>query len=138
MAPAMLKLALSATGAVAIGLTMTAFSSAAGAQTNSRAEIIVFGNDPCPRDTNDNIVVCVHRPEEERYRIPKAYRETGTRQQSQSWSAQSQAMRTIGATGAQSCSAVGPGGHTGCLAQAIDQAKKEYEEEQQSQTAPVR
>lgn len=134
----MLKLVLSLTSAGALGLGLAVVSATGHAQSTSRGEVIVYGTDPCPRSTDDNVVVCVRRGEEERYRIPQAYRETGTRQQSQSWSAQSQAMRSIGATGPQSCSAVGPGGHTGCLAQAIDQAKKEYEEEQQAQTAPVR
>lgn len=134
----MLKIALSFTAAGALGLGVASLPSVAHAQSTSRGEVIVYGTDPCPRSTDDNVVVCVRRGEEERFRIPQAYRETGTRQQSQSWSARSQAMRTIGATGPQSCSAVGPGGYTGCLAQAIDQAKKEYEEEQQAQTAPVR
>lgn len=137
MASAMSRIALSV-AAAALSLGIAGISTGASAQSTSRGEVIVYGTDPCPRSTDDNVVVCVRRGEEERYRIPQAFRETGTRQQSQSWSAQSQAMRTIGATGPQSCSAVGPGGHTGCLAQAIDQAKKEFEEEQQAQTAPIR
>lgn len=134
----MLRFALSVTAAGALGLGLTAIPTIAHAQSTSRGEVIVYGTDPCPRSTDDNVVVCVRRGEAERYRIPQAYRETGTRQQNQSWSAQSQALRTIGATGPQSCSAVGPVGFTGCLAQAIDQAKEEYKADQQAQTAPVR
>ena len=134
----MMKRALSITAAGAIGLGLCTFSSAANAQTTSRGEVIVYGNDPCPRSTDDNVVVCVHRKEEERYRIPQAYRPTGTRQQSQSWASQARSMTTIGATGPQSCSAVGPGGHTGCLAQEIEQAKQEAEEAKAAESAPIK
>ena len=40
------------------------------------AEIIVYGNDPCPRSTDDQVVVCARRPEAERYRTQVAERIT--------------------------------------------------------------
>jgi hypothetical protein len=134
----MLKLALSITAAGALGLGVWGLSSPAAAQTNSRGEVIVYGNDPCPRSTDDSVVVCVRRKEEERFRIPQAYRPSGTRQQSQSWSTQSRALTTAGATGTNSCSAVGPGGWAGCLQQEIDQAKQEADEAQQTDTPPAK
>lgn len=134
----MLKLALSATAAGALGVTIAALPSVASAQSTPRGEVIVYGTDPCPRSTDDNVVVCVRRKEEERYRIPQAYRETGTRQQNQSWAVQSQAMRSIGATGAMSCSAVGPGGHTGCVLQKNEEWAQEKAEAEAEATAPVR
>jgi len=134
----MLKLTLSIAASASVLAGLAAMSSEAEAQATSRGEVIVYGADPCPRSTDDSIVVCVRRKEEERFRIPQAYRPTGTRQQSQSWAAQSRAMTTIGATGAGSCSAVGPGGHTGCLAKEIEQAKEEAKEAQGQATAPIK
>ncbi|HJQ15447.1 MAG TPA: hypothetical protein VJ859_00435 [Allosphingosinicella sp.] len=47
-----------------------------GAPPPPRAtNIIVYGNDPCPKGSNDEIVVCARRPEEDRYRIPKELRD---------------------------------------------------------------
>ena len=55
----------------------------AQAQSNI-AEIIVYGTDPCPRSTEDQVVVCARRPEAERYRIPPNMRPSGTPQQMES------------------------------------------------------
>lgn len=134
----MLKLALSVTAAGALGLGLTTLSTAAHGQSTSRGEVIVYGNDPCPRATDDTVVVCVRRKEEERFRIPQVYRETGTRQQNQSWAAQSREMRTMGSTGTGSCSAVGPGGHTGCVLQKNERWAQEREEAEAEATAPIR
>ena len=49
------------------------------------SEIIVYGTDPCPRSTDDEVVVCARKPESERYRIPERYRPSGTYQQRQAW-----------------------------------------------------
>ena len=87
------------------------------------AEIIVYGNDPCPRSTDDEIVVCARKPESERYRIPQRYRDSGPRQVRESWAQKARSFEYVGRTGIQSCSAVGPGGFTGCLQNMIDRAK---------------
>lgn len=108
----------------------------APAAAQSTSEITVFGNDPCPRSTNTEIYVCNRRPESERYRLPKNQQLLGTRQQRQSWAKKSNQLMTVGNTGTGSCSAVGPGGHTGCLVQQIEQAKQEAKEQQQSNTPP--
>lgn len=121
----MLKIALAA------GMVVTAdaaiFPLAAVAQSRT-AEIIVYGNDPCPRSTDDDIVVCSRRPEEERYRIAPNLRPSGTRQERSSWANRAQDLKTVGNTGIGSCSAVGPGGSTGCLIQEIDRAVQENKE----------
>ena len=44
------------------------------AQQTRVSEIIVYGTDPCPRSTDDEIVVCARKPESERFRIPEALR----------------------------------------------------------------
>ena len=124
-------------GAAAIGLVGLALPSApALAQNTKVSEIIVYGTDPCPRSTDDEIVVCARKPETERYRIPEALRQGGSLQSRQAWAARAKQFETVGRTGINSCSPVGPGGHTGCMEQVIKQAFSEREEQVQSDTAP--
>jgi hypothetical protein len=118
-----LIISLAATAAAAAGLA--ALPAPAAAQQNAIAEIIVYGTDPCPRSTDDQVVVCARRPESERYRIPEKYRPSGTPQQTEAWSNKAKALETVGATGINSCSPVGPGGFTGCEMQVIQQAKEQ-------------
>ena len=54
----MLKYAVSATAAIGLAAGFAALSSPADAQSNRRGQIIVYGNDPCPRSTDDEVVVC--------------------------------------------------------------------------------
>jgi len=135
----MTKLILGAFGAAGMvaGLTATAQPAIAqSADSSSTAETVVFGTDPCPRDSSGAIVICRHLPESMRYRMPETYRPKGARQEGQSWAQKSKQLMTVGATGPQSCSAVGPGGHTGCLVQEINQAKQESREARDQGTAP--
>ena len=90
--------------------------------------VIVYGNDPCPRSTDSEVVVCARKPEGERYRIPEKYRNAGPRQTRESWANRAKSFEYVGRTGAQSCSAVGPAGFTGCLQNMIDRAKAESRE----------
>ena len=125
-----------AAGAVLAG-GLAALSAPALAQTGGRiSEIIVYGNDPCPRSTDDEVVVCARKPETERYRIPEEYRNTGPRQAGQAWANKARALETVGATGINSCSPVGPAGFTGCLTQVIQQARAEANEAAAQGTAP--
>lgn len=100
------------------------------------AEIIVYGNDPCPRSTDDQVVVCARRPEAERYRIPPKMRPSGTPQQMESWAVRSKNLETVGATGINSCSPVGPAGYTGCLMKVIQEAKGERKQQADQETPP--
>ena len=86
------------------------------------SEIIVYGTDPCPRSTDDEVVVCARKPESERYRIPERFAQRGSRQSRQAWARNAKSFETVGATGINSCSPVGPAGYTGCLQQIINQA----------------
>jgi hypothetical protein len=127
-------LPLAAVTALAAGL---AVSAPATAQTGQRvSEIIVYGNDPCPRSTDDEVVVCARKPETERYRIPEQFRTGGPRQTRQAWANKARALETVGATGINSCSPVGPAGFTGCLTQVIQQARREAAEAADQGTAP--
>ena len=109
---------------------------APAAAQSTTGQVIVYGNDPCPRSTDDQVVVCSRRPETERYRLPKNQQLQGTRQQRQSWANKSQQLMTVGNTGVGSCSAVGPGGREGCLVQQIQQDKQAAKEAQQDNTPP--
>jgi hypothetical protein len=130
----MTKLMLTLTaGAAVIGGLAVLPAPAAAQATN---EVIVYGNDPCPRSTDSTVYVCTRRPENQRYRIPETLRESGTRQQRQAWANKSRQIMTAGATGIGSCSAVGPGGSSGCLIQEIRRAKQESQEAAQQGTAP--
>lgn len=129
-----LMITLAAGTALAAGLAV--IPAAAEAQSGNVAEIVVFGSDPCPRSTDDQVVVCARRPEAERYRIPEKLRPSGTRQQTQAWANKAKALETVGSTGTNSCSPVGPGGFTGCLTQVIKQARAESREQSDRDRAP--
>lgn len=127
-----LTITLSVAGA-ALAAGLAAIPAPAIAQ-NSVAEIIVYGNDPCPRSTDDAVVVCARRPESERYRIPEQYRPSGPPQAGQSWSAKAKVLETVGDTGTYSCSPVGPGGYTGCLTQVVRQAREQRQQQAEEST----
>ena len=124
----MSKLWISFTAAAGLGTGIALGAAPAAAQDTGEvqiAEIIVYGDDPCPRSTDSEVVVCARKPESERYRIPERYRESGPLQTRQSWANKAKSFEYVGRTGIQSCSAVGPGGHTGCLQNMIDRARAE-------------
>jgi hypothetical protein len=124
--------------AAGLATTLAALSAPAPAlaQNGAVSEIIVYGTDPCPRSTEDEVVVCARKPESERYRIPERYRQSGPVQSRESWANRAIAFETYGRTGINSCSAVGPAGFTGCEQQLINQAVKERQEEAASATPP--
>ena len=126
---------LMSAAAVALAGGYAALPTPAAAQ-NSIAEIIVYGDDPCPRSTDDQVVVCARRPENERYRIPEKYRPSGPPQVSQSWAAKSKVLETVGDTGTNSCSPVGPGGYEGCLVKVIRQAREQRKQQAEQTTPP--
>jgi hypothetical protein len=106
------------------------------AQQSKVSESIVYGTDPCPRSTEDEVVVCARKPEADRYRIPERYRQSGSRQSRESWANRAIALESYGATGINSCSPVGGGGFTGCEQQLINQAVQERKEEAAGQSPP--
>ncbi len=84
----------------------------------------VFGDDPCPKARADEIVVCARQPENERYRIPKRFRDpphdlTGP---SASWGAKVEQLEAATRwTMPNGCSPSGSNGQTGCTQQMIHQ-----------------
>jgi hypothetical protein len=132
----MTRLMIALSGSAAIFAGVAALPAPAEAQANSVSEIIVYGNDPCPRSTDDQVVVCARRPETERFRLPEKFRPSGTRQQKEAWANKARSLETVGSTGINSCSPVGPGGFTGCLTQVIKQARQENRERSDQVAVP--
>ena len=94
--------------------------------------LTIFGNDKCPENT-----ICVRAKESERFRIPKDLRQDAViAPNRQAWAAKAQATLDAGAkTGTGSCSAVGPGGYTGCFAEQARAGKAERKQaEKQAST----
>ncbi|HEX6604712.1 MAG TPA: hypothetical protein VF027_07530 [Sphingomicrobium sp.] len=131
----MIRLTIAAGALAATGLALAVLPAPATAQS-AVSEVIVFGNDPCPRSTDSEVVVCARKPEAERYRIPEKLRSGGPPQTRQSWANKAKALETVGNTGTFSCSPVGPGGFTGCLTQVINQARRERQQEAEEGTPP--
>jgi hypothetical protein len=133
----MIKLTISMAASAALAAGFAALPVPATAQEQDTiSEVIVYGDDPCPRSGNNEVVVCARKPEAERYRIPEKLRSGGPRQSREAWANRAKALETVGATGTNSCSPVGPGGFTGCLTQVIKQAKQEAREASEQGTAP--
>ena len=89
--------------------------------------LTIYGTDKCPKNAaGEDIVVCVVKPENERYRIPKEFRQSiEIAPTNQSWANRAASIDSLGRTGANSCSTSGPTGWTGCWAQQMRQAKAE-------------
>lgn len=83
---------------------------------------VVYGDDPCPKGEDDEIVVCARKPESERYRIPKALRDKPAPMGGPGWGSQ---VANMEAAGRQllpgSCSPVGSNGFTGCTSAMLKQ-----------------
>lgn len=124
------QIAAALTAALAVCAPALAQSDApsAGSDGERVNQVIVYGDDPCPRASSpDEITVCARKSETERYRIPEQLRGIDTAQ-SRSWTDRVKAYETVGNFGTMSCSPVGAGGFTGCTQQLVRQA---YAEKQQ-------
>lgn len=99
----------------------------AGPSAEKIKQVIVYGNDPCPTSTGDEIVVCARRDEKDRYRIPKELRgqEAPGSTVNEAWTNRVRSIEYVGRSGTQSCSPVGSGGFTGCFSQIARVAKEE-------------
>lgn len=94
-------------------------------ETVKEQMLIVYGDDPCPASSGDDIVVCARKPESERYRIPEKFREAAPTPAAESWAERARSIEYVGRTGTNSCSTVGPGGWTGCYQELMRQAREE-------------
>ena len=96
----------------------------AEAQRYRERVIEVFGNDRCPEPRGDEIVVCKRLGESERFRIPTELREPAAAD-AVSQESRVDEMVAAGRTGTGSCSAVGPGGFTGCFQRQVENSRAE-------------
>ena len=130
-----MSLTLGAAAIAAAGIVAVAPVSAQNAKAEV-SEIIVYGTDPCPRSTDDEVVICARKPEAERYRIPERLRQGGSLQSRQAWAARAKSFETVGRTGISSCSPVGPAGYTGCVDQLIRDNFASRKEQVTEETSP--
>jgi hypothetical protein len=122
--PLALAAALAATAA---GLVPAA---PAAAQRPDRV-LRIFGDDKCPENE-----ICVRAPESDRYRDPLRQ---GAPAQPEGVTKQRQIladMEQAGRTNADSCSAVGPGGFTGCFRQDVQRARAEQRQQGKEPAIP--
>ncbi|AGH48572.1 MULTISPECIES: hypothetical protein [Sphingomonadales] len=123
-------------GLVTLGLLGALPAYAQDATTGTPPEkvssLVVYGDDPCPRSTSDEIVVCGREPESERYRVPKRFRGKKAEPAQQSWSNTVRQLEWVSRAGTpNSCSPVGSGGATGCYQMFMRQARAEREQARQ-------
>ncbi len=97
-------------------------ASAPGERVN---QVVVYGDDPCPPNSDGTIDICVRYDEGERFRIPPELRGDPNDPARESWTARVRSMERVGRFGTDSCSPVGLGGFTGCLNQLVDDAYAE-------------
>lgn len=107
---------------------LSAAPEAAEAPQPRIATLLVYGDDPCPRSNDDEIIVCARQPESERYRIPKALRKKPKDEAAQSWVARTRTLDMVSQKGLpDSCSPQGTGGQTGCMRKFLEKARAERE-----------
>jgi hypothetical protein len=113
--------------AIAAGSALAADPPESGAPPEKISALEVYGNDPCPRSSGEEIVVCARLPESERYRVPKRFRKPRKRDaESTAWGSRVQALEYVSRTGRpNSCSPVGSFGQTGCQQQFLSQWRAE-------------
>ncbi|HEY5723169.1 MAG TPA: hypothetical protein VIT45_12685 [Allosphingosinicella sp.] len=88
-------------------------------------QLVVYGDDPCPASTNDEITVCARKPDAERFRIPEVLRSDPNDPVNESWANRATEMQYVGRSGIGSCSTTGPGGMVGCYNDLVRQARAE-------------
>lgn len=122
---ARLLTAAAALAALSAGLTFAAAPATAQEDDGDKVnQVIVFGDDPCPESSGNEITVCARKAEAERYRIPEPLRGVDA-PKADAWTNRVEAYETVGAFGTMSCSPVGGGGSLGCTQKLIDQAYAE-------------
>jgi len=88
-----------------------------GAPPTRLSTLVVYGNDPCPRSSNDEIVVCARQPESDRYRIPPKLRKKEYNEaRDGSWAGTAKVLENVNQQGIpNSCNPIGSFGQSGCF-----------------------
>ena len=90
--------------------------------------LVLYGNQRCPTDGEGNeVVVCSRRSAAEQFRVPKELRELQITPENEAWAVRSGGALAagVGVSSVGSCSAVGPGGQSGCFGQRVREARAE-------------
>jgi hypothetical protein len=120
--------ALATIAALALASTPSAFAAPArDAPAKERiATLVVFGDDPCPRSSDDEVVVCARQPESERYRIPKQFRgRQYNAARDGSWAGTAKVLEYVSRQGLpDSCSPTGSYGQSGCFRKFLEQNRR--------------
>jgi hypothetical protein len=135
-------MSLAATLIAGAGLAFTAQAQTGQQQASADgarrvSQIIVYGNDPCPRSSEEEVVVCARRPENDRFRIPENLRARRQDSENTSWAVGAQQLEMVGRTGIQSCSPVGPGGFTGCWSEMMRRSRDERRNPETTAAVPT-
>lgn len=83
--------------------------------------LIIYGDDPCPQSSPDEIIVCERLDEGERYRIPERLRQSSD-PANEAWASRVKSYEAVGDFGPLSCTPIGAGGELGCTAKVIEAA----------------
>jgi hypothetical protein len=88
--------------------------------------LVVYGNDPCPQSSADEVVVCARQPENERYRIPKRFRGRDyNAARDGSWAGTAKVLEYVSRQGLpDSCSPIGTNGQSGCFRKFLDENRR--------------
>lgn len=120
--------------AVVAAFVAPALTAPVGAQVQN-GTLVIYGNDRCPTNADgEEIVVCVRRSEQERFRIPKELRELEITPENESWAARAETTLNAGNTGIGTCSTVGPGGQSGCFVQRANTARADSRARREAET----
>jgi len=105
-----------------VAMPVSAETAAKPAETRI-STLLVFGNDPCPQSTEDEVVVCARQPESERYRIPKQLRvKRYNAARDGSWAGTAKVLEYVSTRGLPgSCSFNGTAGQTGCFRRFLEE-----------------
>lgn len=103
------------------GLALTAPLAAQDSGGDKVRMVIVYGDDAAPAPEGDEIVVVARMPEADRFRIPEGLRYSEN-PANDAWINRVERLEFVGTSGTLSCSAVGPGGSTGCTQEMIRNA----------------
>jgi len=108
-------------------LLLAAPAHAAAADNGRVSTLVVYGDDPCPRSSADEVVVCARQPESERYRIPKVLRgQKKDAARDGSWAGTARVLEYVSRQGLpDSCSPIGSYGQTGCFRRFLEENRRE-------------
>ncbi len=124
-----MKTSLMSIGLLGLAVVAAPFALPASAVAQNAPQngvLVIYGDDKCPTNADgDEVVVCVRRPGEERFRIPKELRDQEVTPTNESWAVRQRSALTAGDSGIGSCTTIGAGGGIGCGARELQAGKAE-------------